>query len=175
VITVNLPDGRTIQVNTDDPEVAARAAHTYRTSNPHPQPEKSLANTIGGFLGDAFDAAIPGSAGAIRGAGDVVKNAVQAPFSSSVDFHPGQAYREGQAFQEARQKRANSEHPILGSASQVGGFAASLLAPVSKVPRAASLAQKAVAGAKTAAAYSALSGALSSKAGGVLGAASRAL
>jgi hypothetical protein len=35
-ITVELPDGREIEVDTDDPQTAARAAHAFQTRNPAP-------------------------------------------------------------------------------------------------------------------------------------------
>jgi len=91
-------------------------------------------------------------------------NAAEAPFSDKVDFHPLQSYREGQAFQEAREKAARDAHPNLAATAQGVGVLSGLMLPASKVARGANLYQKVTAGAKTAGAYGALSGALSSKA-----------
>lgn len=46
-IKVRLADGRTVTVNTDDPQAAARAAHTFQQSNPTPARPVDQATDIG--------------------------------------------------------------------------------------------------------------------------------
>lgn len=72
------------------------------------------------------------------------------------------AYNKGRAFQRARNKAAQQNHPTASSVAQAGGLVSGLLLPASKVVEGASLAQKALAGAKTAGAYGLASGAMSS-------------
>ena len=160
MITVTLPDGRRIDVQTNDPKRAAQIAHTYGRDNPKVQ--KSAKNTLAGIGGNYLEGILPGASEFVRGAREVVVNAVQAPFSDKVDFRPMDAYNQGRAFQKARNNAALQQHPTASAIAQTGGLASSLLLPAAKVAQGASLAQKAVAGAKTAGAYGLLSGAMSS-------------
>ncbi|UXC90514.1 hypothetical protein EGM87_15995 [Sphingobium sp. RSMS] len=160
MITVTLPDGRRIDVQTDDPKRAAQIAHTYGRNNP--KVERSTKNTLGGIAGLWAEGILPGASEFIRGAREVAVNAVQAPFSDNVDFHPMDSYNKGRAFQRARNRAAVQQHPTASAIAQTGGLASSLLLPSAKVVEGASLAGKALAGAKTAGAYGLLSGAMSS-------------
>ncbi|NYI23072.1 hypothetical protein EWH08_11110 [Sphingobium indicum] len=110
-----------------------------------------------------MDAMIPGAAGAVRGGREVLLNAVRAPFSASEDFEPMKAYSRGQAFQEARQKAASEAHPTAANVAAGAGIVGGLTLPATKIAKGATLFQKAKAGMKTAGAYGALSGAMSSK------------
>ena len=125
-------------------------------------PEKNTKNAVGGIAGHFLEGILPGASEFVRGAREVAVNAVQAPFSDEVDFTPAASYNQGRAFQRARNKAALQQHPTASTLAQVGGLASGLLLPAAKVAQGASLAQKAVAGAKTAGAYGLLSGAISS-------------
>lgn len=167
MITVTLPDGRRVDVQTDDPQRAAKIAHGWATQNP--RPERTAKNEAAGVAGNYLDGILPGSAGFVRGASEVLKNAVKAPFSDAVDFEPGKAYARGQRFQADRQRMAREDHPTASNAAAWTGMGAGLFLPASKIARGASLGQKALAGAKTAGAYGAASGAMSSQKEGLLG------
>jgi len=94
---------------------------------------------------------------------------VRAPFSSTEDFHPMQSYRQGMAAMDKALPQFTQEHPKAAGMAESTGMAGGMLLPATKVARGASLVQKATAGAKTAGAYGALSGALSSKSDTVKG------
>lgn len=173
MITVTLPDGRRIDVQTDDPKRAAQIAHTFGRNNP--KVEKSAKNTIGGLAGNWAEGILPGASEFVRGAREVAVNAVQAPFSDKVDFQPIDSYNKGRAFQRARNKAAQREHPTASAVAQTGGLVSSLLLPGAKVLEGASLTQKALAGAKTAGAYGLLSGAATSDADTLTGRAADAV
>lgn len=173
MITVTLPDGRRVDVQTDDPQRAAKVAHGWATQNP--KPDRSAKNEAAGVAGNYLDGILPGSAGFVRGASEVVKNAVRAPFSADEDFEPGKAYARGQRFQADRQRMAAQDHPAASNAAAWTGMGAGLFLPAAKIARGASLGQKALAGVKTAGAYGALSGAMSSEKEGVLGKAEDAI
>ena len=162
-----------MDVQTDDPQRAAKVAHGWATQNP--KPEKTTKNELAGVAGNYLDGILPGSAGFVRGASEVVKNAIQAPFSAAVDFEPGKAYSRGQRFQEQRQKMAASDHPTASNAAGLAGIGAGLFLPATKIARGATLGQKALAGAKTAGAYGLASGAMSSKEEGIAGKATDAV
>src|SRR3546814_10132529 len=83
--------------------------------------------------------------------------------SSDLDFEPMKAYSRGQAFQEARQKAASEAHPTAANVAAGAGIVGGLTLPATKIAKGATLFQKAKAGMKTAGAYGALSGAMSSK------------
>jgi hypothetical protein len=144
LIKVRLPDGRSVSVNTEDRQKAAKVAHTWAKSNP--QPTDSTATQVAGIAGQYLDGILPGASGFVRGAGEVVKNAVRAPFSDAEDFHPVQAYNEGRAFQEARNRMAAGGSPTLSDTASM-----------------------------TAGAYGAVSGAASSKENSLLGKAGDAI
>lgn len=165
---VTTPDGQSFIITVPD---GATNAEIQARVEAHVQQKQggSTKDTLAGIAGNYLDGILPGSAGAVRGAREVVLNAVRAPFSAEEDFEPGKAYSRGQAFQAARQKAAMRDHPTASNVTALAGMGAGLLLPASKIARGASLGQKALAGAKTAGAYGALSGAMSSQQEGVLG------
>lgn len=173
MIAIRLPDGRKINVQTDNLQEAARLAHQFGQENPHPG--TSAWDTYQGLRASMLDAAVPGLGGVTKGVENALQNAVTAPFSSSVDFHPLQSFREGRALQNAREQATQENHPALSTAAQGAGILSGLFLPASKIAKGASLAQKVAAGAKTAGAYGALSGVLSSKAHSPVGVLSDAL
>lgn len=167
MITVRLADGREIQVDTTDPQQAAKVAHSFGQSNPHP--EATTKNELAGVAGHYLDGMLPGASGFVRGTREAIVNAAQAPFSDKVDFHPLQSYHEGQAFQEARSKMAERDHPTASGVASGAGIAAGVVLPASKIAKGATMGQKMLAGAKTAGGYGLLSGAMSSKAEDLMG------
>jgi hypothetical protein len=167
LIKVKLADGRVINVQSDDPEQAARLAHEWGKSNPRkpsePQ-ETTWQDRVGGLAGNYLDGILPGASGFARGVREAGLNAIQAPFSDEVDFEPIKSYNAGKRFQEQRNKRAQAADPTLNSGAQVTGMVAGLVLPATKIAGGASMGKRALEGAKTAGAYSAASGAMSSDA-----------
>lgn len=162
---VTSPDGRTFVVDAPEGATKEQALAQVQAHHAKAAPRSlSALETAGGLAGNALDAMIPGFAGASRGTREVLVNALTAPFSDRVDFEPGKAYRRGQDFIGGIQKRTTKAHPTASTAADVTGIGLGFALPASKIVKGASLGQKALAGAKTAGAYGAISGAMSSKA-----------
>lgn len=170
-LRVRSPDGRTFVVQAPagatEEEILSRVQARAKTPKGFPKAPPSLKDQAAGVAGNFLDGILPGSAGFVRGASEVLKNAVRAPFDASEDFEPGKAYAKGQRFQEDRQKAAARDHPTASNWAAGAGIGAGILLPAAKIAKGATLAQKVKAGAKTAGAYGALSGAMSSKAEGI--------
>lgn len=173
MITVTLPDGRRVDIQTDDPKRAAQLAHGW--AQQHPKAERTTANETLGVLGHLADGALPGASRTIGGALNTLSNAAQAPFSDKVDFHPADAFVRGQREQDSRNRLAKKDHPYLSNAATAVGFVGGLALPAANVARGAGLAARSFAAAKTAGTYGLASGAMSSDADTVGGRVSDAL
>jgi len=169
------PDGRTFVVDAPPGATREEVLARVKAQASKPLPANSTATQAAGIAGNFLDGILPGASGFVRGAGEVVKNAVRAPLLDAEDFHPVQSYNQGRAFQEARNRMALQGSPALSNVAAGAGLAAGLALPASKIAKGASLAQKARAGAMTAGAYSAASGAMSSQEDSILGKAGDAL
>ena len=157
---VELPDGSSVEVPTDDPKAAAAAARNYWKSQggslPAPsassRPKRDALQTAGDFAGDMIDNILPNWGDELAGSMDAAKAAVTGkPI--------GEAFERGQAEFKANQARYDKEHPNLAWASTIGGTGASLLLPGGAVVKGAGMGAKVLQGAKIGAAYGALSGA----------------
>ena len=78
MITVNLPDGRSINVDTDDQEVAAQAARSFMEKNPiaeAPEPRTSAPSPTTeqdeGLLQEIGEGIASGAIGAVTGIGEL--------------------------------------------------------------------------------------------------------
>jgi len=166
---VTSPDGRTFTI--DAPQGATREealayAQSHAKANPktdakHPESWDEYGS---GVVAHFLEGVLPGLARHNNGLGSAIVNAVEAPFSSKVDFHPVQAYRQGMAAIDRTLPQFAKTHPKASGTAEGTGMAAGTFLPATKVARGASRGQKMIAGAKTAGAYGSLSGALSSKA-----------
>ncbi len=134
MITVTLPDGRKVDVRTDDPEKAAKVAHTWSTNNP--KVGHSLREKAGGIAGQYLDGVLPGSSGFLRGVREVVKNAIVAPFSDQVDFEPVRSYDRGRRLQNARNRQAMLDNPNISGVAQGAGMVAGMALPAPRSHRA---------------------------------------
>ena len=162
---VTAPDGRTFTINAPEGATKAEAlAYAQSHAKANPKGSESLDQYGAGVVGHFLEGVLPGLARHNNGLGSAIVNTLTAPFSSSVDFHPVQSYRDGMAAMDRDLPRFAQKHPTAAGTAEGTGMAAGTFLPATKVARGASLTQKAVAGAKTAGAYGALSGALSSKA-----------
>jgi hypothetical protein len=141
MIKIRLPDGSTINVNTDDPAVAAKAAHQHVLDNAHVQAGRSAGNTFGGLLGNAINAVLPGAADAYMGVDHVVRNAVNAA-TGDEEFDPRNAYRKGQEFQRSRELHASQEHPVQNALANATGTIGGFFLPAAKIGTGARLASR---------------------------------
>jgi hypothetical protein len=153
--TIQLPDGSTVTVDTDDIAAATEAGRKYWKSLggdlPAPPPRTGL-QTLGDYVGDVVDnitpnwgdelAALPDAAGALWDGKDV-----------------GAAFREGREAFKAHQAQYDQEHPNLSWVSTLAGAGLGLALPGGALARGASMGAKALQAAKIGAAYGALSGA----------------
>lgn len=161
MITVTLPDGREVTVDTDDPKRAAQVAHGWSSKTPPPK-EADWKDKFAGTAGNFMDGLLPGASGAVRGVREMAINAVQAPFSDKVDFHPLKSFDQGRRFQQGRNNRARQALPTASNVADGAGLLAGLALPVAKMAKVPTLLDKARVGAKSAGLYGALSGAMSS-------------
>lgn len=156
---VELPDGSSVEVPTDDPQAAAAAARQYWTSkggelpDPAPNPRRTGLQTVGDFFGDVVDNFTPNW-------GDELLGGIPAAIGSlGTDEGMGAAFDRGQAEFKANQAEYDAEHPNLAWASTLGGMGAGLLLPGGAAVKGAGMGSKIWQGAKIGGAYGALSGA----------------
>lgn len=170
---VTSPDGRSFTI--DAPEGATKAEVLTRVQA-HAQANPKKAVPYGfGVAGHFLEGVLPGLARHNNGAGEAILNMIRAPFSSTEDFHPLQSYRQGMATMDKALPQFTQEHPKAAGMAESTGMAGGMLLPATKVAKGANLAQKATSSMKTAGAWGALSGALSSKSHDVLGVLSDAI
>lgn len=157
-LTIRLPDGNEVDVQTDDPQVATAAARKHwerlqatpeRPTAPQP---RTAAQTAGDFAGDVVDNFFPNWGDEVAAIPDAAKALVAGK-------PVGEAFDQGRKDFKDHQAQYDTEHPWLSWASTLGGLGASLALPAGRVAEGASLGAKALHGAAVGAGYGAVSGA----------------
>jgi hypothetical protein len=173
-VRVNLPDGSSVDVNTDDTKAAAAAARKYWAANggkqsklpkPPPKPKadqkpdnslwgkyKRFTETAADFAGNAVDQVLPNWMDELYAA----PRAVGALFRGE---DAGKAFTDAQRRYKANQRQFAAKHPTAKTASTATGVVSSLALPAGRLIEGASLGQKALQAAKVGALYGAASGA----------------
>lgn len=154
-ITVELPDGREVEVDTDDPQVAARAAHTFQQQNP-PQQRQSLVprqnpgalpwqqlrnrrspmqqtqGAVANFnRGIPFSADVSGATvGAMRGGGEILRQ-LNTPDQGPLDPFAIEAaarggYQDQVQAERGAQQQFRGDHPMTASLLEGTGIAATV-------------------------------------------------
>lgn len=169
---VKLPDGTYVHVATDDPKQAAAAAKRFwnnkqkvasqkapapATSQASEDPSlwdryKQLTNDAADFAGNMWDNITPNWM-------DEMYAAPRAAAAFVKGEDAGEAFRNAQREYKDNQRAFSKNHPTAKNVSTATGIAAGMALPASKALKGASMAEKAIQGAKVGAIYGGLAGA----------------
>jgi len=160
-ITVRLPNGSEVDVQTDDPKQAAEAArkHWQATQGAAPAEDvtgprkpRTALQTAGDFLGDTIDNVLPNWGDEVA----AIPDAAKALFKGQ---DVGEAFDKGRHEFKANQAQYDEEHPWLAWGSTLTGLGASLALPAGRLVSGAGMAAKVAHGAAVGAGYGAVAGA----------------
>lgn len=162
-VTVRLPNGQEIEVETESEQEAASAGKAYwdnlspeeraapvAPSGP-PRARRSALQTAGDFVGDTIDNFLPNWGDEVAALPDAVAAMVRGQ-------DVGAAFDQGRAEFRANQAQYDEEHPWLAWGSTLGGLGASLALPAGRVASGAGMAAKMAHGAAVGAGYGAVGG-----------------
>ncbi len=152
--TIRLPDGEEVDIQTDDPKVAVRAAqaHWEALETRRRDPQRSALQTAGDFLGDTVDNLTPNWGDEIAATPAALKALV-----SGEDV--GAAFKGAQDEFRENQASYDKNHPVLAWGSTLAGVGAGLALPAGNLARGASMASRMAHGAAVGAAYGGVAGA----------------
>lgn len=158
---VSTPDGRTYNVTAPDgttkEQVLARIkAQPAPKAAPAPKPE-TIGDKVLGVASSIADGFLPFGDEAF-GLGRALRNTGRA-ITGKEEWHPGQAFDQGQQEYADRQRTFGGRHPYVKAAGNTVGFVGGLALPAAKVAQGATRAARLGSLVKTGAAYGALNGA----------------
>lgn len=144
MISVKLPSGRVVQIDTDDPKQAAAAARKFVASNAY-ESARLNSHGIAGQVGAGLQTAIR----AVPGASELEAAIPAAMGRGGADF--GSAWKHARDQQQGWVDEFKAEHPVLsnlvtGTANAAPIAAAILTGGASEAPEAAAAGEKGIAG-----------------------------